>query len=171
MATPPYLPRIVDDQIRVDLAVMGAIALEGPKACGKTETARQHAASEVRLDVDEAAAERARLEPGLVLDGPIPRLIDEWQIEPRIWNAVRRAVDDRGEPGQFLLTGSARPAPDARRHSGAGRMARVQMRPMSLWESGDSTGQVSLAALFDGDPARGRSERTIPDYAELITRA
>lgn len=170
MAERPYLPRIVDNQIKADLAVMGAVALEGPKACGKTETARQHAASEVRLDIDEAAAELARLDPGLVLDGPTPRLIDEWQIEPRIWNAVRRAVDERGKPGQFLLAGSAKPAPDARRHSGAGRMARVQMRPMSLWESGDSTGQVSLAALFDGEPARGRSKQTIPDYTELITR-
>ena len=170
MATPPYLPRIVDEQIRADLAVMGAIVLEGPKACGKTETARQHAASEVRLDVDETAAELARLDPGLVLDGPTPRLIDEWQVEPRIWNAVRRAVDDRGEPGQFLLTGSATPAPDALRHSGAGRMARIQMKPMSLWESGDSTGQVSLDALFDGEPAHGRSEQTVADYAQLITR-
>ncbi|WP_166352952.1 ATP-binding protein [Phytoactinopolyspora limicola] len=165
-----YRSRIVDDQIKTDLAAMGAVVLEGPKACGKTETARQHAASEVRLDVDEAAAELVRLDPGLVLDGAVPRLIDEWQVEPRLWNAVRRAVDDRREPGQFLLTGSATPEPDARRHSGAGRMARVQMRPMSLWESGDSTGQVSLAALFSGEPARGRSEASIADYAHLIVR-
>lgn len=170
MPTRSYLPRIVDNQIRADLAAVGAISLEGPKACGKTETARQHAGSEVRLDIDEAAAELARLDPGLVLEGPTPRLIDEWQLEPRIWNAVRRAVDDRGKPGQFLLTGSAKPAPDARRHSGAGRMARVPMRPMSLWESRDSTGEVSLAAMFEGEPARGRSMQTISNYAELITR-
>lgn len=144
--------------------------LEGPKACGKTETARRQAASELRLDVDEAAFELARLDPSLVLDGPTPRLIDEWQTEPRIWNAVRRAVDDRRVPGQFLLTGSATPAPDARRHSGAGRMARVRMRPMSLWESQESSGQVSLASLFDGEPARGRSNITVANYAGLIAR-
>ncbi|MGH3949387.1 MAG: ATP-binding protein, partial [Pseudonocardiaceae bacterium] len=170
MGTPQYRPRVVDDQVTRHLAAMGAVVLEGPKACGKTETARQHAASEVRLDVDDTAAELARLDPGLVLDGATPRLIDEWNIEPRLWNAVRRAVDDRKQPGQFLLTGSATPGPDARRHSGAGRMAKVRMRPMSLWESGASTGQVSLAALIAGKPARGHSELAITDYASLITR-
>jgi hypothetical protein len=170
MVSEPYLPRVVDDQVAADLRAVGAVVLEGPKACGKTETARQQAASELRLDTDEAAAELARLDPGLVLDGPTPRLIDEWQTEPRLWNAVRRAVDDRRTPGQFLLTGSATPLPDARRHSGAGRMAKVAMRPMSLWESQESTGQVSLAASFAGEPARGRSEIAVADYARLITR-
>ncbi|MQA62288.1 MAG: DUF4143 domain-containing protein [Actinophytocola sp.] len=165
-----YVKRMVDEQIEADLATAGAVVLEGPKACGKTETARQHAASEVRLDVDEAAAELVRLDPALVLEGDTPRLVDEWQLEPRVWNAVRRMVDDRRAPGQFLLTGSATPEPDARRHSGAGRMARVRMRPMSLWESGDSIGQVSLAALFAGEPARGRCELTIAQYASLIVR-
>lgn len=143
---------------------------KGRGRAAKTETARQRAASEVRLDVDETAAGLARVDPSLLLEGPTPRLIDEWQVEPRLWNAVRRAVDDRPAPGQFLLTGSATLAPDARRHSGAGRMARVQMRPMSLWESKDSTGDVSLAAVAGGEPARGRSRLSIPDYARLIVR-
>lgn len=170
MPTRSYLPRLVDRQIQEDLATAGAVVLEGPKACGKTETARQHAASEVRIDTDESAAELAQLDPGLVLDGNVPRLIDEWQLEPRLWNAVRRAVDERGEPGQFLLTGSATPERDARRHSGAGRMARVRLRPMSLWESGDSTGEVSLSSLFAGERARGKSAHTITDCAGFITR-
>lgn len=170
MSVASYLPRVVDDQVAARLRAVGAVVLEGPKACGKTETARQQAASEVRLDVDEPAAELARLDPGLVLDGPTPRLIDEWQTVPRLWNAVRRAVDDRRAPGQFLLTGSATPEPDARRHSGAGRMARVRMQPMTLWESRESSGQVSFTGLFAGEPARGRSEVTIADYARLIVR-
>lgn len=165
-----YVPRVVDAVIQADLTSAGAVVIEGPKACGKTETARQHATSEVRLDIDETAAELVRLNPQLVLDGPTPRLIDEWQIEPRVWNAVRRAVDDRRETGQFLLTGSATPQPDARRHSGAGRMARVRMRPMSLWESGESTGDVSLTALFNGTPAAGRSNVDLTEYADLIVR-
>ncbi|MPY84828.1 MAG: AAA family ATPase, partial [Actinophytocola sp.] len=166
----PYVPRVLDTLIQADLTSAGAVVIEGPKACGKTETARQHAASEIRLDVDETATELVRISPQLVLDGATPRLLDEWQIEPRIWNVVRRAVDDRQETGQFLLTGSATPQPDARRHSGAGRMARVRMRPMSLWESGESTGDVSLAGLFDGTPAQGRTEVALPDYADLIVR-
>lgn len=165
-----YRPRIVDQQIVRDLRAMGAVVLEGPKASGKTASAQQHAASEVRLDVDPAAADLARLDPRLVLEGPAPRLIDEWQVEPSIWNAVRRAVDDRQAKGQFLLTGSAAPPPDARRHSGAGRMARVRMRPMSLWESGDSSGSVSFAALLAGEPARGHAEKTIAEYAALTCR-
>lgn len=170
MPTHSYLPRLVDRQIEEDLATVGAVVLEGPKACGKTETARQHAASEVRIDTDESAAQLAQLDPGLVLNGAVPRLIDEWQLEPRLWNAVRRAVDERGEPGQFLLTGSATPERDARRHSGAGRMALVRLRPMSLWESSDSTGEVSLSGLFAGEPARGASEHSITQCAQLITR-
>lgn len=122
------------------------------------------------LDVDRNAAKLAQIDPGLILDGPTPRLIDEWQLEPAVWNAVRRAVDDRSSPGQFLLTGSSSPQPDAVRHSGAGRMARIRMRPMTLWESGNSSGDVSLAGLAAGDPARGRSSQQIADYAWLIVR-
>ncbi len=125
--------------------------IEGPRACGKTATARQVAASEVLLDVDENARQAIAIDPALVLAGETPRLIDEWQIEPAIWNHVRRAIDDRPGPGRFVLTGSAVPADDITRHTGAGRIARLRMRPMSLFETGHSTGSVSLAELLEGE--------------------
>jgi uncharacterized protein len=124
--------------------------IEGPKACGKTATARQIAASEVLLDVDANARQAIAVDPALVLDGPTPRLIDEWQTEPAIWNHVRRAVDDRSAPGQFILTGSAVPPDDVTRHTGAGRITRLRMRPMSLFELGRSNGGISLAELLEG---------------------
>ena len=143
--------------------------IEGPKACGKTETARQHAQSEVLLDVDPEAQRAAAIDPRLVLPGAVPRLIDEWQREPRIWDAVRREVDQRRLPGQFLLTGSATPQDSASRHSGAGRMTVMTLRPMTLFEQGFSPGTVSLADLLDGrDPAVGRSTLDLVAYAERI---
>lgn len=124
--------------------------IEGPKACGKTATARQIAASEVLLDVDANARQAIAVDPALVLDGPTPRLLDEWQIEPAIWNHVRRAIDDRLDAGQFILTGSAVPADDITRHTGAGRIARLRMRPMSLFETGHGSGRLSLSELLEG---------------------
>jgi uncharacterized protein len=168
-ATLSYQPRIVDSELADRLTSTGAVVIEGPRACGKTATARRAAGSEVLLDVDRAARVAAGVDPGLILAGRTPRLIDEWQIEPDIWNHVRRAVDERAAPGQFILTGSALPADDATRHTGAGRFGRLRMRPMSLLESGHSTGAVSLAALFDGvtdgaaDPGL-----SVPDLAERI---
>jgi predicted AAA+ superfamily ATPase len=108
----------------------------------KTATARQLADSEVLLDVDANARAAIAVDPALVLDGPTPRLLDEWQIEPAIWNHVRRAIDDRSDPGQFILTGSAVPPDDITRHTGAGRIARLRMRPMSLFETGHSSGDA-----------------------------
>lgn len=104
------------------------------------------------LDVDKGAREAAEVNPGLILDGDVPRLIDEWQLEPEIWNHVRRAVDERVDPGQFILAGSAQPTDDATRHTGAGRISRLRMRPMSLYELGVSKGEISLAALLEGRP-------------------
>lgn len=148
---------------------MGAAVVEGPKACGKTMTARHIAASEVRLDVDPEARQTAALEPAFVLDGPTPRLIDEWQLEPAIWNHVRRAIDDRGKPGQFILTGSAIPADDITRHSGAGRLTRLRMRPMSLYEKGRSTGRISLSRLLDGSKeGTPEAKLTVPEIADEI---
>jgi predicted AAA+ superfamily ATPase len=147
----PYLPRLVDAELRDRLARSGAVVVEGPRACGKTETARQVAASEVLLDVDAAMQEAARVAPELVLDGPTPRLLDEWQVVPDLWNHVRRAVDARRDRGQFILTGSAVPADDLTRHTGAGRVSHLRMRPMSLFESGHANGSLSLAALLQGD--------------------
>lgn len=150
---PSYLPRIADQQLQTLLSALGAVVIEGPKACGKTKTAGRRAASTVRLDVDLNAQQAAAADPSLVLDGPAPRLIDEWQVVPSVWNAIRRAVDERGLPGQFILTASAVPADDETRHTGAGRFARVRMRPLSLFESNLSSGQISLARLLDGDAA------------------
>jgi hypothetical protein len=153
------------------LEAAGAVLIEGVKACGKTETARQVANSEVLLDVDRAARDAAELNPGLVLDGEVPRLIDEWQLEPAIWNHVRRAVDERVEPGQFILAGSAQPADDETRHTGAGRIGRLRMRPMSLFETGTSSGEISLAALLDDQRGEaGNPGLELGDLAAAICR-
>jgi predicted AAA+ superfamily ATPase len=171
MASNQYNPRVVDDELQMRLDSVGAVLIEGPKACGKTETARRLAASEVLLDVDQNARAAIGLNPALVLDGATPRLIDEWQVEPTIWNHIRRAVDDRGETGQFILAGSAVPADEITRHSGAGRIARLRMRPMSLFESGLSSGEISLQALLAGSPAAaGESRVGIGDLAAEIAR-
>jgi hypothetical protein len=170
LAPRQYLPRVLDSQLTADLQALGAVVIEGPRASGKTRTAQEHAASVVRLDDDPQMLTAARIDPHLVLEGPTPRLIDEWHLVPGVWNAVRRAVDDRGGVGHFILTGSASPVPDDQRHSGAGRMVVTRMRTMSSQESGTSTGRVSLAALFGGEPARGSSERRVPDYVEDVVR-
>lgn len=144
--------------------------IEGPKACGKTETARQRAASTVLLDVDETARRAATVDPSLVLDGPAPRLIDEWQVEPGLWNHVRRAVDDRATPGQFVLTGSSVPADDVARHTGAGRFSFLRMRPMTLFETGHTNGAISLAALLTSEPPRAEDPGlSVGDLADRIT--
>lgn len=118
---PAYSPRIVDGELRELLGSAGAVVIEGPKACGKTMTASQQSASRVLLDIDQAARQALAVEPRLVLEGARPRLLDEWQVAPELWNQVRRAVDASEQPGQFLLTGSAVPAEDVSRHTGAGR--------------------------------------------------
>ena len=165
-----YLPRVVDDELRRRLDAVGAVVIEGPKACGKTETATRRAGSVVLLDVDAQALAAARVDPSLVLDGPIPRLLDEWQVELAIWNHVRRAVDERQAAGQFILTGSSVPPDDVDRHTGAGRFSFLRMRPMSLAESGHTSGQVSFAEMFAGLPVRAAdSGMTVPRLAELIT--
>lgn len=147
-----YRQRVADGQLRKRLASAGAVVLEGPKACGKTWTARQMAASEVLLDVDRNARAALDVAPALVLDGAVPRLIDEWQLGgTTLWNHVRREVDDRQKAGQFILTGSATPRDDIARHSGAGRFARIGMRPMSLYEMGFSSGAASITGLLAGE--------------------
>lgn len=137
-------------ELAARLESSGAVLIEGPKACGKTELARQVAASEVLLDIDENARRATAIEPALVLAGETPRLIDEWQIEPAIWNHIRRTVDERNDRGQFVLTGSAAPTDDVTRHTGAGRISRLRLTTMSLAETGHSTREVSIAALLQG---------------------
>jgi predicted AAA+ superfamily ATPase len=149
--SPSYLPRVVDRELAAALSRAGAVLIEGPKASGKTLTASRVARTTRRLD-DETGLVREMLavDPSALLEGSTPVLLDEWQLHAPLWNLVRRAVDDRQAKGQFILTGSATPDDDARRHTGAGRFAVIQMRPMSLYESGHSTGKVSLSDLFDG---------------------
>jgi len=148
-----YLPRIIDKKINEYLAVFGAVCVEGPKWCGKTWTSAYHCNSQIMIG-DPAGnfqnRKLAELSPALVLDGETPRLIDEWQEVPPIWDAVRHKVDQTTQKGQFILTGSATPNHKGILHSGAGRIAKLRMRPMSLYESGDSSGKVSLEALCHG---------------------
>jgi uncharacterized protein len=164
-----YRPRVADYELRAKLAALGAVVIEGPKACGKTETARQVAASEVLFDVDQNARQAVGVDPTLVLEGETPRLLDEWQLEPEIWNHVRRAVDARSMPGQFILTGSAVPSDHITRHTGGMRITRLRMRPMSLYEGGHGLGRISLARLLAGEPVRSAEPGlAIADLARQI---
>jgi len=146
--------RIVEGQVQGRLRTHGAVLITGPKAVGKTTTARGFAASEVRLDQDSAALTAAQADPRLVLDGEHPRLIDEYQLAAGMWNAVRGRVDDLGRKGLFLLTGSSTPEGEPADHTGARRIAPVAMRTMTLLERGLSNGAVSVGELLDGAPPR-----------------
>lgn len=164
-----YRARIVDAELGASLASAGAVLIEGPRACGKTETARRAARSEVLLDVDAAARQAAAIDPRLILDGAEPRLIDEWQSEPEVWNHIRRVVDDRRGTGHFILTGSSVPIDDETRHVGAGRFIRLRMRPMALAESGHSDKSLSLAAILGGATVRAADPGlTIAKIADLV---
>ena len=166
-----YVSRIADAELQDRLQAAGVVLIEGPKACGKTATGSRVAGSMVALDTDLPARQLAAIDPTLLLQGPTPRMIDEWQVEPSLWNHVRREVDARGAPGQFILTGSALPVDDVVRHSGAGRLSRLRMRPMSLVESGWSTGEVSLAALLEGEASRAAdTARSVLWVAEVVSR-
>jgi len=148
-----YRPRIIDSQVEEYLATFSAVCIEGPKWCGKTWTSSFHSNSAVYIG-DPAGnfqnRKLAEMSPDLVLNGDAPRLIDEWQEVPPLWDAVRYRADQTGEKGQFILTGSATPNHKGILHSGAGRIAKLRMRPMSLYESGDSSGKVSLEELCRG---------------------
>jgi len=166
-----YLDRVVDAEVAAALASSPAVLIEGPRGCGKTWTGQKFARSEVFLDGSEALRIAAEVDPNSILAGEEPRLLDEWQLVRGIWNPMRHACDRRGGFGHFLLTGSQNPPDDLTEHSGAGRVARVRMRPMTLWESGDSTGEVSLASLLQGGRCRARdTARTISEVASLICR-
>lgn len=170
-----YIPRIADDLLKKKLSAKGAVLVEGAKWCGKTTTALRQAQSILYMqDPDQVKQnlEIAQIEPSRLLKGKTPRLIDEWQMAANLWDAVRFEVDKRNEKGQFILTGSAVP-PDLReiRHTGTGRIARLKMRPMSLYESGESDGSVSLALLFEGkDDIEGESSASLEDLAFYICR-
>lgn len=170
-----YKQRIADRILKRKVLGKGAVLIEGPKWCGKTTTAKQLAKSVLDLGdsaVLKQSAQLIELSPKTLLEGKTPRLVDEWQALPPIWDSIRSEVDKRGEPSQFILTGSSvLPEADETIHSGTGRFAYIKMRPMSLYESGESNGKVSLKDLFEGKPFEVQTnELTIEDIAFLTCR-
>ncbi|MDR1214571.1 MAG: DUF4143 domain-containing protein [Propionibacteriaceae bacterium] len=166
-----YLPRVADAELASRLRRSGAVLIEGPRACGKTELALRAAASVIRVETDPNVTAYMEVDPGRILEGATPRLLDEWQWEPRLWDHVRRAVDDRRTQGQFILTGSATPRDDARRHSGAGRVSPMRLRTMSLWERGKSSGEISWETVRRGEAFRAEAiPLRLDDLAELVVR-
>ena len=169
-----YIPRVIDEELDFYLDTFGAVLLRGPKWCGKTTTASKSAASVIKMQDTKKSRDymaAAEADVSLILDGEQPRLIDEWQVAPSIWDAVRSSVDDDKRNGQFILTGSRLPAEDSILHSGAGRIGLLEMYPMSLYESGDSNGKVSLEGLFQGRFEGGsKSDLTVKDLADCLCR-
>lgn len=165
-----HVVRCASGTVERRLRSHGAVSIEGAKAVGKTTLARQFCTSEVLLDDDPAYLEAVRQLPRLALEGDRPRLIDEHQLVPGIWNAVRRAVDDEDAPGRFLLTGSSTPVPDDRQHTGAGRIAPVRLQTLSLLERGRSSGEVSLRGLLDGEepPVLAAPDLDVESIVEAI---
>ena len=169
-----YRQRIADRILQEKLEAIGAILIEGPKACGKTTTAEQQARSVLYMDDPEYIAQNlqmARTNIKQLLRGDNPRLIDEWQLAPQLWDAIRFEVDHRGSDGLFMLTGSAVPADMSLvNHSGAGRFGWITMRSMSLWESGESSGEVSLSQAFNGGKIEGTNSLTLEQMAFIVCR-
>lgn len=170
-----YKPRIADKLLARKMAGKGAVLIEGPKWCGKTTTAKQQAKSMLNLgdsNVLRQSLQMMELSPITLLEGDTPRLIDEWQTIPPLWDTIRSEVDRRGDFSQFILTGSS-VLPDAEStiHSGTGRFARIKMRPMSRLESGESTGSVSLTKLFEGEPLKPQvNQKGLEDIAYYTCR-
>ena len=173
-----YLPRIADNLLEEKLETKGAVLIRGPKWCGKTTTAEQKANSVIYLNDNSTLQQNinlAKIDPGMLLSGATPKLIDEWQEIPELWDAVRFEVDKRKDIGQFILTGSAVPVSKSIRekihHTGTGRFSFLDMYPMSLYESGESTGDVSLRDLFTSpDVIRGINKLNFQDIAYLVCR-
>ncbi len=169
-----YIPRLVDDVLKRKLNLYGAILITGPKWCGKSTTAKQYAKSILELQDPRTKnnnLEIAKSRPDLLLEGEKPRLIDEWQDAPTIWDAIRYDVDNTGLKNQYILTGSVTPRKEEPKHTGTGRIVRILMRPMSLYESGDSTGEVSLKLLFDeNSDISGVSNKELEDIAYYCAR-
>ena len=160
-----YRPRVIDDRVSVLLAAFGGLLIAGPKWCGKSWTGIHHSKS-VFFVGDEDSAALAALDPSLALDGEQPRLIDEWQDVPKLWDIARRNVDLSGKKGAYLFTGSTIPPQKRTLHSGTGRFARIRMRPLSLFESGDSSGSVSISSLFSGNDIK--NTKSDMDYRKIV---
>lgn len=169
-----YQNRIADAELQEQLEVSGAVLIEGAKWCGKTTTGLYVAQSAIFMQDEDNAADYKRIastKPSLLLQGSVPRLIDEWQDSPTLWNSIRYEVDKRRQMGQFILTGSAVPSDDEHRHSGTGRIAKLRMRPMTLWESHESNGSVSISDLFNSAPDIAvQSDLTIEQLAFALCR-
>lgn len=170
-----YKHRIADGILEKKLRSKGAVLIEGPKWCGKTTTAEQQARSILYMDNPasfESNLQMAEIDPGILLEGDTPRLVDEWQLAPKLWDTMRFEVDHRHQVGQFILTGSAVPSDEeSMKHSGAGRFSWLTMRPMSLYESGESNGKVSLSHLFESrENIVATNSLRIDDIAFLICR-
>lgn len=170
-----YKHRIADGILEKKLRSKGAVLIEGPKWCGKTTTAEQQARSILYMDNPasfESNLQMAEIDPGILLEGDTPRLVDEWQLAPKLWDTMRFEVDHRHQVGQFILTGSAVPSDEeSMKHSGTGRFSWLTMRPMSLYESGESNGKVSLSHLFESrENIVATNNLRIDDIAFLICR-
>ena len=169
-----YIRRISDGKLKFLLQAKGAVLIEGPKWCGKTRSAQEISNSALYMqdpDTSKANIITAKTKPSLLLEGETPRLLDEWQVAPELWNAVRFAVDKRRTVGRFILTGSVIPTKTDDMHTGTGRIARMKMRTMSLFETQDSTGEISLGALFGGQTnMEGKSNLSIRQLAFVINR-
>ncbi|MCY4068546.1 MAG: DUF4143 domain-containing protein [Acidimicrobiaceae bacterium] len=166
-----YRPRVADSVLTEALRSSPIVVVDGARGVGKSWTGLRHARSEVRLDRDPGAVESAALAPVRLLQGERPRLVDEWQLAPSLWNSARSVVDAETGVGHFIFTGSAHPPDDSTRHSGAGRVMRVRMRPMSLAESGESTGDVSLGALLQGSECSAAApQASAADVVEALCR-
>lgn len=170
-----YLPRFADQELTRKLNRSGAVLVRGAKWCGKTATCARQANSAVYMQDPNSYENNliaAQVQPSLLLDGAAPHLIDEWQVSPQLWDAVRFAVDQSGEKGRFILTGSATPlhADERPKHSGTGRFSFLTMRPMSLFESQESSGEVSLSTLFDGGEIRGSAPGNLEPMVYSLCR-
>ena len=168
-----YLPRIVDKEIDELMEIMGAVLIEGCKWCGKSTTGSNHAKSVLEFqnpDKKQEYDEIKNTQPSLFLNGEKPRMFDEWQMYPIVWDSIRTDVDHSGKKGEYILTGSARPSDGMVMHTGTGRISRVLMRPMSLYESLESTGEVSFADIIDGKDIKGVSKLSLEDIASIIVR-
>lgn len=168
-----YLPRVIDSEIEELMEIMGAVLIEGCKWCGKSTTGAYHAKSIIEFqnpDRKQEYEEIKNTKPSLFLTGEKPRMFDEWQMYPVVWDSIRTDVDHTGLKGQYILTGSAKPSEGETMHTGTGRISRVIMRPMSLYESKESTGEVAFKDILDGKDINGVSKLTLDDLANIIVR-
>ncbi len=168
-----YLPRIVDKEIDELMEIMGAVLIEGCKWCGKSTTGFHHAKSIIEFQNPDSKQEYDEIKntkPSLFLNGEKPRMFDEWQMYPVVWDSIRTDVDHSGKKGEYILTGSAKPSEGEIMHTGTGRISRVLMRPMSLYESGESTGEVTFSDILDGKEISGVSKLSLEDLASITVR-